>query len=169
MASEAVRQSIRGLYDFRCGYCGVTEIEAGGQLEVDHFCPRSQGGPDTLDNLVYACRTCNAFKGAYWPLPGAGTDVMLLHPRRDDLAAHIGWPADGRLVGLTERGSLHIHRLRLNRVQLVELRRERAEAQRLREALEHNTGAEAQLRDYVLHLEQEIQRLLEIIVELTGQ
>ncbi len=67
MVSQMLRESIRALYGFRCGYCGVTETEAGGQLEIDHFRPRSHGGEDALDNLVYACPTCNRFKGDYWP------------------------------------------------------------------------------------------------------
>ena len=81
MVSEALRQSIRALYEFRCGYCGVTETESGGHLEIDHFFPQSRGGQDTLDNLVYACRTCNSFKGDYWPPSGASSDLMLLHPQ----------------------------------------------------------------------------------------
>ncbi len=85
MVSRTLRDSIRALYDFRCGYCGVTETESGGQLEVDHFRPRSRGGKDILDNLVYACPTCNRFKGDYWPAPAASPDLMLLHPQQDDL------------------------------------------------------------------------------------
>ena len=60
MIFQALRESVRALYDFRCGYCGVTETESGGQLEIDHFLPRSHGGKDTLDNLVYACPTVTA-------------------------------------------------------------------------------------------------------------
>jgi 5-methylcytosine-specific restriction endonuclease McrA len=39
-----------------CAYCG------GEAEEVDHFIPRSQGGTDDWDNLVPACRHCNASK-----------------------------------------------------------------------------------------------------------
>jgi len=63
MVSEALRQSVRALYGFRCGYCGVTEAESGGQLEMDHFRPQSHGGEDELNNLVYCCPTCNRLKG----------------------------------------------------------------------------------------------------------
>jgi len=57
MIAQTLRESIRALYDFHCGYCGVTETESGGRLEIDHFRPRSHGGKDILDNLVYACQT----------------------------------------------------------------------------------------------------------------
>lgn len=35
MVSQALRETVRALYDFRCGYCGVTEIESGGQLDKE--------------------------------------------------------------------------------------------------------------------------------------
>jgi hypothetical protein len=167
MVSQTLRESIRELYDFRCGYCGVTETESGGQLEIDHFLPRSHGGKDTVDNLVYACPTCNRLKGDYWPVPEASPDLMLLHPQQDDLSAHIGSLPDGRLIGLTKRGWFHIQRLRLNRAQLIELRLQRAEEQLLRQTLEYNQRANARLREYVRELEQETERLLQIIAELT--
>jgi hypothetical protein len=166
MVSETLRQGIRAHYGFRCGYCGVAETESGGQLEIDHFFPQSRGGQDTLDNLVYACRTCNAFKGDYWPPPGASSDLMLLHPKRDDLTAHMDSLPDGRLIGLTKRGWFHIQRFRLNRFQLIELRLQRIKVQDLRDTLEHHQQAQSRLEEYVRELEQEIERLLQIIDEL---
>ena len=167
MVSESLRQSVRALYGFRCGYCGVTETESGSQLEVEHFRPRSRGGQDVLDNLVYACSTCNRFKGDYWPPSGASPDLMLLHPQHDSLSSHIGSLPDGRLIGLTQRGWFHIQRLRLNRPQLIELRLQREDVQRLQHVLEHSREAQARLQQYVRELEHEIERLLQIIAELT--
>jgi 5-methylcytosine-specific restriction endonuclease McrA len=41
-----------------CRWCGDTAITA------DHWpVARVQGGPDTLDNLVSACRPCNTARG----------------------------------------------------------------------------------------------------------
>jgi hypothetical protein len=169
MVPQTLRERIRALYGFRCGYCGVTETESGGQLEIEHFRPRAYGGKDHLENLVYACPVCNRFKGDYWPTPEASPDLMLLHPRQDDLSVHIGLLSDGRLIGLTKRGWFHIQRLRLNRMQLVELRLARAEEQSLRQTLERNEQANARLREYVRALEQEAERLLQIIAELTHE
>jgi hypothetical protein len=42
-----------------CAYCGGKE-----NLQWEHIIPRSRGGPDTIDNMVQACRECNASKGA---------------------------------------------------------------------------------------------------------
>ena len=35
MVSQTLRESIRALYGFCCGYCGVTETESGGQTGGD--------------------------------------------------------------------------------------------------------------------------------------
>lgn len=48
---------------FRCRYCGRGP-EQGVYLEADHVIPRSEGGPDTLANLVTACWDCNRGKSA---------------------------------------------------------------------------------------------------------
>jgi 5-methylcytosine-specific restriction endonuclease McrA len=42
---------------YTCAYCGEPANE------VDHIQPRVLGGTDDLDNLVAACRRCNAMKG----------------------------------------------------------------------------------------------------------
>lgn len=104
MTSQALRESVRTLYRQRCGYCGVGETDTGGLLELDHFRPRSQQGSDAPDNLVYACPTCNRFKGDYWPAEEASLDLALLHPLEDNVNEHIEQLPDGRVVGLTRRG-----------------------------------------------------------------
>jgi len=169
MVSQALRETIRASYNFRCGYCGVTETESGGQLEIDHFHPRSHGGKDTLDNLVYACVTCNRFKGNYWPVSEASPALALLHPQWDDLSAHIELIPNGRLIGLTKRGWFHIQRLRLNRTPLIELRLQRAAERHLRQTLASSQRANARLQEYVRELEQEVTQLLQVVAELTRE
>jgi hypothetical protein len=93
----------------------------------------------------------------------------MVSPQRDDLPTHVASLPDGRLIGLAKRGWFHIQRLRLNRAQLVELRLQRVEEQRLRQTLEHNQQANARLREYVRELEQETERLLQIIAGLTHE
>jgi 5-methylcytosine-specific restriction endonuclease McrA len=61
------RQAIRELYGRCCGFCGVSESDIGGELQIDHYRPVTRGGSDEPDNLVYACVHCNRFKGNYWP------------------------------------------------------------------------------------------------------
>lgn len=49
-------EALRGL---TCHYCGDA-AEA-----LDHVIPRVAGGPDTTDNLVPACRSCNGAKSGH--------------------------------------------------------------------------------------------------------
>ena len=116
------RQTLRARYDFRCGYCGIREVDAGAELTVDHFQPRSHGGSDDTDNLVYCCHACNEFKGDLWQ-PGSARRI--LHPLRDALSEHYALTGEDMLHPLTETGAFHMQRLRLNRSELVSHRREK--------------------------------------------
>lgn len=44
---------------YTCQYCGGQ----GKGLTIDHVVPRSRGGRTTWENVVAACRRCNAIKG----------------------------------------------------------------------------------------------------------
>lgn len=52
-----------------CVYCGKTR-----SLQLDHIIPRNKGGKDSGDNLVWACRHCNASKN--------DTDLMEWHNKK---------------------------------------------------------------------------------------
>lgn len=56
-----LREQVLGRDQHTCGYCG-SEADS-----VDHIIPLSRGGPDKLDNLVAACRSCNTSKGDRTP------------------------------------------------------------------------------------------------------
>jgi hypothetical protein len=117
-------EEIRRRYGGRCGYCGVTETETGGELTVDHFRPVIAAGGDGDDNLVYACFRCNTYKADFFP---DESDLRhgrrVLHPLLDPVTAHVREDeGSGRLEPLTETGGFHILLLRLNRPQLVEQR-----------------------------------------------
>lgn len=43
----------------QCEYCGSLD-----NLSWDHLIPRSKTGPDTAENHVLACKSCNSSKGA---------------------------------------------------------------------------------------------------------
>ena len=42
-----------------CSYCGSSK-----NLSMDHLIPKSKGGIDSGDNVVWACKSCNSSKGA---------------------------------------------------------------------------------------------------------
>ncbi len=167
MTEEARRAAVRTAYDGRCGYCAVHESEAGAELEIDHFQPRSAGGGDDLDNLIYCCTACNRLKGDFWPQTDPLTTTRrLLHPRRDDLMEHLRAEANGRIVALTATGAFHLDRLRLNRPPLIALRLSRQEITRLRAALAVAQAEHAQLRERIAGLERDLQDVLAQIARL---
>jgi hypothetical protein len=144
------RQALRKRFQYRCGYCGVSETSAGAELTVDHFKPRSCGGLHEPDNWVYSCHACNEFKGDWWPVDSIR---RILHPLRDDLGVHLAEQEDGTLAPLTETGAFHIERLHLNRQQLIAYRRERRFVEAPRQA-------QARTVERLGELEKEVQDLL---------
>lgn len=53
---------IRFCWDFKCAYCGTPETELDKPIEKDCVVPIARQGRYTLENVVPACRTCNASK-----------------------------------------------------------------------------------------------------------
>lgn len=53
------RRSVFARDHHRCQYCG------GAAENIDHVIPRSRGGPHSWENVVAACRRCNAAKEDY--------------------------------------------------------------------------------------------------------
>jgi HNH endonuclease len=112
-----IRLFVRQRAHFACEYCGVSELQAGGELTIDHHRPLSKGGDDHPDNLVYCCARCNQQKGEYWPnLP---EDVPLWNPRLEPPSHHFHVIGDGNLISRTDIGTFTLRRLNLNRTQLV--------------------------------------------------
>jgi 5-methylcytosine-specific restriction endonuclease McrA len=56
------RQNIFKRDGYQCVYCGNRKKE---DLTLDHVIPRSQGGKSSWQNLVTACRSCNARKSDF--------------------------------------------------------------------------------------------------------
>lgn len=52
------KQNVFKRDNYECVYCGSKE-----NLTLDHVKPQSKGGKDTWENLVTACKPCNAKKG----------------------------------------------------------------------------------------------------------
>ena len=164
MTEAELRQTVRSVYDFACGYCGVREADAGSELELDHFQPRSLGGGDEVENLVYCCTTCNRLKGDFWASSTA--EKRILHPQSDNISLHLQHESNGFLTALTETGKFHLQRLRLNRPPLVALRRTRMENAQLREALLQSQAKQKLLTEQLQKLDQRIEQISGEIVRL---
>ncbi len=124
--SEALRQHLVDADDHRCAYCQTTQANTGQPMVVDHLIPEAQGGQTEFDNLCFACRRCNKFKGATTraPDPLTGEFAPLYHPRQHQWADHFSWDAAGiRLLGLTPIGRSTIVVLNINNEVAVAARR----------------------------------------------
>lgn len=120
MISDELRHLVRTRAGFACEYCGVSETDSGGELTIDHFKPKSKGGTDDQDNLVYCCVLCNLNKRDFWPDSSAA--MQLWNPRCDPFEKHFAVNDNGALVALSEEGELSLEILRLNRMSLIEHR-----------------------------------------------
>lgn len=116
-----MHEKVRQAYGYRCGYCGIEESAAGGEFTVDHYQPRSVGGTDELENLVYCCYRCNQYKGDSWPTTReSAAGYFVLRPSEHNIANHIHEnQITGELEPLTATGAFHIRLLRLNRPPLI--------------------------------------------------
>lgn len=74
--SKRTRYEVLRRDNHTCRYCGGVAPDA--VLTVDHVLPVSLGGSDKPDNLVAACKDCNAGKAASNP------DAPLVQNVRDD-------------------------------------------------------------------------------------
>lgn len=95
-------------------------------MTVDHIVPQAQGGETTLENLCFACRRCNEFKGSSTSAqdPLTGETVALFYPRQHIWTDHFQWDESGSLLmGLTAVGRASIVALNLNNPEIVDVRR----------------------------------------------
>lgn len=128
---EFVRQRAR----YSCEYCGTSETDAGGELTIDHYHPRAQGGSDHSDNLLYCCIRCNQFKGDYWH--SDSTEPKLWNPRVEPVSLHFFESDDGMVMPLTGTGVFTIQLLRLNRPALIASRIRKRNSDLQDKAIEH--------------------------------
>lgn len=76
--SKRVRFEVLRRDKYTCRYCRATDTE----LTIDHVTPVALGGNDHPDNLVAACRDCNAGKSSTNP------DAPTLEPLTDAAIAY---------------------------------------------------------------------------------
>ena len=60
LAKRRYRQAIYDAWDHKCGYCEATATS------LDHIIPKFQSGSSYRNNLIPACRSCNADKALKW-------------------------------------------------------------------------------------------------------
>jgi hypothetical protein len=123
--SPRLRREVIQRAQGRCEYCLSPHTYATQPFAADHIIPESKSGPTTLENLALACG-CNLYKGNRTHAIDlqTGRRVPLFHPRRQKWKRHFAWSADFlHIVGRTQMGRATVEALRMNRPELVNLRR----------------------------------------------
>jgi hypothetical protein len=121
-----LRRQIRDHFRGCCAYCRSAEELTVAIFEVEHVIPRSAGGSSVFSNLCLACPTCNRYKGSRTTArdPRTGDTAPLFQPHRDTWNTHFAWNEDAtEITGLTPIGRVTVEALRMNRRQLVRVRR----------------------------------------------
>lgn len=121
-----LRRQVRDHFANCCAYCLTAERLTVATFECEHIVPRSAGGETVLENLGLACPMCNRFKADRMVATDqqAQTEVALFHPHRDAWTDHFVWNEDRtEIVPLTATGRATIYALRMNRPQMIRVRR----------------------------------------------
>lgn len=111
----------------RCEYCRMHQSLQGATFHVEHVIPRSRGGASDLDNLAWACPSCNLHKSNRVEVRSADDPEMisLFNPRADNWHDHFRWNGD-IVLGLTSCGRATIEALLLNHERRIRIRQAEA-------------------------------------------
>lgn len=125
------KPKLREEFSFACAYCETREAELGGSqsFHIDHYKPKNKFPKLSCkyDNLIYACRNCNQYKGSFWP---SKIQILLgesiFNPRPlGVIKKHID-PSEHKWVGITNNGKWSIKKLRLDSSILIKRRENRS-------------------------------------------
>ncbi len=95
----------------------------GATFHVEHVVPRCTGGSDELENLAWACPSCNLHKAdrTQFVLPDTYEPVPLFNPRTDRWSDHFEWDDYG-VAGKTAVGRATVTALVLNHERRLKIR-----------------------------------------------
>lgn len=121
-----LKRRVKAQFGGCCAYCQSAEHLTVAIFEVEHIIPQVAVGETILTNLCYTCPSCNRYKATRQTVPDPETKTLvpLFHPQQDRWTDHFAWNEDNTtLIGLTPTGRATIEALRLNRPQLLRVRR----------------------------------------------
>ncbi|MGB8698840.1 MAG: HNH endonuclease signature motif containing protein [Thermosynechococcaceae cyanobacterium] len=124
--SVELQRRIRTYFANCCAYCRTAESLTVTTFEFEHIMPRAVGGATTFENLCLSCPSCNRYKAVRQSGLDTVTqqEVALFHPQLQLWTEHFAWDEDGtQMVGITPVGRVTIVVLKMNRPQLVRVRK----------------------------------------------
>ena len=121
-----LKRRIRAHFADCCAYCRTAERLSTVTFEIEHIMPSSANGETVFENLCLSCPTCNRYKSNLMLAidPETQTEAPLFHPQLQRWTDHFEWVDDGtRIVGLTTTGRATVSVLKMNRPQMLWIRR----------------------------------------------
>lgn len=121
-----LQRQVRSRFVDCCAYCHTAEALTVTTFEFEHITPRSAGGGSSLENLCLSCPACNSHKAQRQSAidPVTGVTVPLFHPQNQVWAEHFTWNEDAtEIIGITPIGRATIVALKVNRPQMVRVRK----------------------------------------------
>lgn len=122
----ALRRRVANHFAYCCAYCRTAENLTVAIFEFEHITPRSAGGETVFENICFSCPTCNRYKADRTNATDPDTQevVALFHPHQDKWQDHFTWnEGSTEIIGLSATGRATIAALRMNRRQLIRVRR----------------------------------------------
>lgn len=139
---------------YQCVYCSIHENHWGGidHYHIDHFRPKSIAAFASLENsilnLFYACPVCNRFKSNDWPADPDLNAISYPDPSITDYSTIFDFDNNHfTLLGKYVSANYLIHRLYLNRPQLIYERRETFLKQRALELIKEVHDLATKIQD----------------------
>lgn len=121
-----LQRQIRSRFADCCAYCRTAESLTVSTFEFEHIVPLARGGETIFENLCLACPSCNRYKAVRQAAtdPTTQAEVPLFHPQQQSWADHFQWNEEAtEMVGLTPTGRATVDALKMNRPQLLRVRR----------------------------------------------
>lgn len=108
----------------RCEYCRMHQSLQGASFHLEHVVPKSRGGSSELENLAWACPSCNLRKSNHVEViePDSGAILPLFHPRSHAWKDHFTWD-EYSILGRTPIGVATIAALDLNHSRRIQIRK----------------------------------------------
>jgi len=109
---------------YSCAYCTIAETEATAiGFEIDHHQPKTAGGTDVYENLMWSCKHGNELKLDLWPPDEArAKGLRFFRPDQDQADDHFELSGE-EIIPKTSVGEFTKEILDLNRQTLLDLRR----------------------------------------------